>query len=426
MANALFGHYSISGGRCHRENLKAEGRCAMAKNRAYGRVKDMKTLIELYDERPIENVLGTEVFHPEETVLLCPPDVASNGALKKAMEVYFRHRECPVKLTFVPVSMLDAVKIGKQLSRILETREDCAIDISGGTDAALFAAGTVSGETPVYTYSRKKNAFFEIMNAPFARGLPCTVRLDAESCFLMAGGTLLQGRGDNRALKAMLPEIDRLFSVYARYRRVWNRQISYIQRISSSEPGVLGAGGALTVKADNRAVTADGGLFRALAEAGLIRDFDMTDDALSFSFPSETVRFWLRDVGSVLELQVYRACLAADCFDDVVLSAVVNWEGGRDQRSGVTNEIDVMAVRGIQPVFISCKTCEIRTEALNELAILRDRFGGKGSRAIIVTSAAATRSRTPMRRRAAELEIEVIEWGDLQLDRLVQRLGMRK
>ena len=37
----------------------------------------MKTLIELYDESPIQNVLGTEMFHPEETILICPPEVAS-------------------------------------------------------------------------------------------------------------------------------------------------------------------------------------------------------------------------------------------------------------------------------------------------------------------------------------------------------------
>ena len=386
----------------------------------------MKTLIELYDERPIENVLGTEVFHPAETVLICPPEVAANGALKKSMEQYFKHRKCPVKLTFVPVSMLDAVKVERQIEKVLSTHEDCAIDISGGTDAALFAAGAVSGDVPVYTYSRKKNAFFEILNAPFARDLKCDVRLDAESCFLMAGGTLLPGRENNERLRKMLSDIDRLFAVYAKFRRVWNRQVSYIQKISSSEAGKLEAEGPLTAKADNRTVTADEPLLRALSKAGLILDLRLTDVVVSFRFPSETVRFWLRDMGSVLELQVYRACLAAGCFDDVVLSAVVNWEGGKDQRSGVTNEIDVMAVRGIQPVFISCKTCEIKTGALNELAILRDRFGGKGSRAIIVTSAAATKSRTLMRRRAAELEIEVIEWGDLQLERLVQRLNLWK
>ena len=382
----------------------------------------MKTLIELYDERPIENVMGTEMFRPEETILICPPEIEQNKALRQAMAQYFEHRKCPVKLTFVPVSLLDANKVEKQLRQILETHEDCAIDISGGTDAALFAAGAVSGETPVYTYSRKKNAFFEIHNAPFARDLPCTIRLDAKSCFLMAGGTLLPGREDNEQLKSMLPQIDRLFAVYTKYRPVWNRQVGYIQKISSAEPGVLDAAGAPTEKADNRSVTADAGLLRALEQAGMIEDLALTEESVRFRFPNEIVRFWLRDMGSVLELQVYRACLAAECFDDVVLSAVVNWQGGANQRDGVTNEIDVMAVQGVQPVFISCKTSEIRTEALNELAILRDRFGGAGSRAIIVTSAPAVKSRAPMRRRAAELGIEVIEWSDMRLKRLVKRL----
>ena len=382
----------------------------------------MKTLIELYDERPIDNVLGTEVFRPKETILICPPEVEADRARRKTLRQYFEHRGCPVKLTFIPVSMVDAVKVERTLRQLLETHQDCAIDISGGTDAALFAAGAVSGDTPVYTYSRKKGAFFEIKNAPFARGLACDVRLDAESCFLMAGGTLLPGREDNAALRARLPLIDKLFRVYAAHRRIWNRQISLIQRISSAEPGKLDAEGSRETKAGNKRVKADAGFFEDLAAAGLILDLRVEDAALSFRFPDETVRFWLRDIGSVLELQLFRACLVADCFDDVVLSAVVNWQGGANQRDGVTNEIDVVAVRGIQPVFISCKTSEIRTEALNELAILRDRFGGKGSRAVIATSAPATRNRAPMRRRAAELDIEVVEWEDLELEKLVERL----
>ena len=383
----------------------------------------MKTLIELYDERPIENVLGTEMFHPEETVFICPPEIKADKHMKKSLEAYFKLRGCPAKLSFVPVSLLDAVKVEKSLREILDTRQDCAIDISGGTDAALFAAGAVSGNVPVFTYSRKKNSFFEIKNAPFARDLNCTVRLNAEACFLMAGGTLLPGREDNEKLRNRLSEIGDLFQVYTDYRRVWNRQISYIQKISSSADPGLRASGPRTGKADHGMVTADEGLLRALAEKGLILDLMMDRDTVAFRFPDEVVRFWLRDMGSVLELQVYRACLLAGCFDDTVLSAVVNWNSTDPKRSAVTNEIDVMAVRGVQPVFISCKTCEIKTEALNELAILRDRFGGKGSRAVIVTSAQATKGRAVMRRRAAELEIEVIEWNDLALDRLIERLS---
>ena len=382
----------------------------------------MKTLIELYDQMPIKNVLGPEMFWPEETIFICPPEVESNRELRRSLRKYFEHRNCPMKLTFIPVSMVDAVKVEKVLREVLETHRDSAVDISGGTDATLFAAGAVSENTPVFTYSRKKNAFFEIKNAPFARSLPCNVRLNAESCFLMAGGTLLPGREDNAALMNRLEDIDRLFAVYADYRRVWNRQISYIQKLSSSEAGVLDARGPLSLKAGNKNVTADRGLFRELEREGLILDLELGKEEIAFRFPDESTRFWLRDIGAVLELQVFRACLEAGVFDDVVLSAVVNWQGGQSQRDSVTNEIDVVAVRGIQPVFISCKTCEIRTEALNELAILRDRFGGKGSRAIIATSAMATKSRSPMRKRAAELDIEVIEWDDLPLEKLIQRL----
>ena len=383
----------------------------------------MKTLIELYDERPLDNVLATEMFRPEETVYICPPEIAQSKAHRTALRRYFKLRGCDTRLTFVPVSLLDAVSIEGRLRHVLETHEDCAIDISGGTDAALFAAGAVSGDTvPVFTYSRGKNAFFEIKNAPFARNLPCTVQLDARACLMMAGGELLPGREDNRELPERLGQIDRLFSVYRQYRRIWNDQIAYIQRISRADDPDLAAEGPREGKANNRAVTAEAGLFRALAEQGLILDLSLDAEKIAFRFADDTVRFWLRDMGSVLELQVYRACLQAGCFDDCILSAVVNWQGEDAPSQAVTNEIDVMCVRGVMPLFISCKTCEIKTEALNELAILRDRFGGKGSRAAIVTAASATRSRRVMLKRAAELSIEVIEWEDIELEKLADKL----
>ena len=69
-----------------------------------------------------------------------------------------------------------------------------------------------------------------------------------------------------------------------------------------------------------------------------------------------------------------------------------------------------MCTRGITPVFISCKTCDVKTEALNELAILRDRFGGKIARAAIVT---AEKGGAAMRNRASELGIDVFDLDDL-------------
>ena len=382
----------------------------------------MRTLIELYDTSPIRNVLATVMFRPQEMILICPPEVAEDPNQKRSLRDFFAYLNCPVKLTLIPVTLLDAGKTERVLREVLESHQDCAIDISGGTDAALFAAGVASGDTPVFTYSVRKDTFFEIKNAPFARSLPNTVHLDVRSCLMMAGGTLLPGREDNAGLAEMSDRIDRLFRVYSAFRPQWNRQISYIQKISSAEPGVLEAGGQLREKAGNKNIDADGEFFGALEEAGLILNLQYTDESVSFRFPDERVRFWLRDVGAVLELQVFRACRAAGCFDDVVLSAVVNWQSGKINRDSVTNEIDVMAVQGIQPVFISCKTSEVHTDALNELAILRDRFGGKFARAILVTSGVTGKTREPVRRRADKLGIELVEWEDMSLESLINRL----
>ena len=48
----------------------------------------MKTLIELYDDRPLENILSTEVFRPERTVYICSREVARSGVKKKKLKEF--------------------------------------------------------------------------------------------------------------------------------------------------------------------------------------------------------------------------------------------------------------------------------------------------------------------------------------------------
>ena len=157
---------------------------------------------------------------------------------------------------------------------------------------------------------------------------------------------------------------------------------------------------------------------RSLASIGLIRELQIGEEQVSFCFRDAQVRAWLRDVGSVLELYVYKACLDTGLFDDVRTSVIIDWESEK-RENAVSNELDVMCSKGVVPLFISCKTCDVKTEALNELAVLRDRFGGQMARAAIVT---AERGRAPMRNRASELNIQVIDLDDLRADRLQKRL----
>ena len=355
----------------------------------------METLIELYDERPLENVLGVDMFHPKRVVYICPGSVASDLNLQNKLRLYFRHRSLHVELIFYRAGMFDAEEVLKVFRKVLSLYPDSVLDITGGTDAVLFAAGLLSAESsiPVITYSRKENKFYNIRNAPFCDDPPCDV------CFLMAGGSMRPGRVDNSILSDYLDVIEPFFRVYLKHRRPWTKIVTFIQRLSPADSEgrfSLSVSGGYTVKGERAA--------RISAPEEALRDL-----AVSFRFRDAQIRTWLRDVGSVLELYIYKACLDTGLFQDVITSAVVDWDGSGRQNA-VTNELDVMCTRGITPVFISCKTCDVKTEALNELAILRDRFGGKIAKAAIVT---AEKGGAAMRNRASELGIDVFDLDDL-------------
>ena len=156
----------------------------------------MNTLIELYDERAIENILAPEMFHPERIVFLCPEEIAQDRNRQDKMRAFFKGLGWEPELIFMTASLFKADRIFRQLVSLGEKYPDCAVDVTGGSDAALFAAGMFSAQTgaPAFTYSRKRNRFYDISGADFADNLECTLSYSVEDFFLMAGGTLLPGR----------------------------------------------------------------------------------------------------------------------------------------------------------------------------------------------------------------------------------------
>ena len=385
----------------------------------------MNTLIELYDERAIENVLAADVFRPQRIIYLCPTEVAQSRERQEQIGDFFRYRGWNPELIFVEASQYKVDRILRQLLIISEKFPDCALDVTGGSDAELFAAGlfAAKADVRVFTYSRRQNRFYNISGADFADNLPCNISYSVKDFFLMAGGTLLPGRVDNGILRGYLDDIAPFFDCFLQYRRDWTNIITYMQRVSPAEYGQIppmDVQGNYTVKGERGGrICAKEDALQAFERIGFIRDLDIVSgDKVSFRFRDVNTRAWLRDVGSVLELYVYKACLDAGIFNDIISSAVVRWNEVLGHGS-IINEIDVMATRGVVPLFISCKVSDIKTEALNELAILRDRFGGKGAKAAIVSTG---RCNAAARHRAAQLGIAVIDRDELESGKLAYRL----
>lgn len=386
----------------------------------------MRTLIELYDDRPIENVLATEVFRPEKAVFLCPKEIAQNRPRQESIRAFFRRRGVETECVFLETSLLYADKVEKQLRKVLAEYPDPAVEITGGSDAALFACGRLcaQNDVPVFTYSRKQRRFYDIHAAEFAREIRPEVRYGIDDVILMAGGKTAEGRVNNAILENYAAFIPAFFGVYRDCRREWQRAVDYVQRVSRfNEEDKLPP---LHVEAGYRVKGEQGHLLeapervlKALESIGAVKELSVSEtEGVSFTFADRQIRAWLRDVGAVLELSLYRQCLDSALFNEVRTSVVVNWEG-TGTRDAVSNEIDVVAVKGILPLFISCKTCAASTEALNELAILRDRFGGPMSKAVLAT---AQPCRAVTRHRAAELGIAIFDWEDLKTGDVSERL----
>ena len=377
----------------------------------------METLIELYDNRPLENVLATEMFRPSKTVFVCPKEIADNKAQKRKIRNYLNHRGIDSEIIFRRAGLYNSTEILKALRSIADSYKDCALDITGGTDDALFAAGRLCADRPdlpVFTYSRKRNRFYSISNAAFADELECNVRYTVEDIILMAGGALHSGRVDNSVLSAYMEDIEPFYRIYIDHRRDWVRAVEYIQQLSRTrtESDVpLAVSGDYYQKAERGGrLAAPEAILKSYEEIGFINDLDIkAEKSVEFRFSDHQIRSWMRDVGSVLELYTYKVCVETGTFHDVLTSAVVDWES-ETGKSSVSNEIDVVATKGVMPVFISCKTCDVKTEAINELSILRDRFGGEMAKAFLVTTGACSNM---AKRRAAELRIGVIDRQDI-------------
>ena len=80
----------------------------------------MNTLIELYDERAIENVLAADMFRPKRIIFLCPTEVAQNRGCQNQIGEFFRSRGWDPELIFVEASAYKVDRILRQLLKIGE------------------------------------------------------------------------------------------------------------------------------------------------------------------------------------------------------------------------------------------------------------------------------------------------------------------
>ena len=95
----------------------------------------------------------------------------------------------------------------------------------------------------------------------------------------------------------------------------------------------------------------------------------------------------------------------------------IDWDGELhdrlDDEHDTENEIDVVLMKGVMPVFISCKNGTIDGEELYKLVAVARRFGGKYVKKVLIATylgrKADSDSMKHLRQRAKDMKINFID-----------------
>ncbi|MBR2860899.1 MAG: DUF1887 family protein [Clostridia bacterium] len=377
------------------------------------------TYVEFFDKDATENICACLAYSPNKIIYVGDSDEQMTKSIDNYKQVFARRAP---KMEFIKKvvekdNLDSAITV---LSQIIEENEECVFDITGGAEILAVALGIVYAKYP------DKKIRLRRFNVNESTVCDCTP--DGKTVYQVVpkfsisenvriyGGKVMFGRIDQHKtyLWNLMPDFLRdaelIWGICRGNPRLWNTQIGVFEAME--EVGRVN-GSTLTTVASRRALDPYlkrhkaryrkiNGIINQLLANGLITRFEEKDEeTVTVSYKNEQVKKCLTTAGMALELKVYiTAKLLKDkngnpYFDDALNGVLIDWDGfahdeKREEIFDTENEIDVMLMRGITPIFISCKNGNITSEELYKLDTVAKRFGGKHAKRVLVAPSIET------------------------------------
>ena len=140
----------------------------------------------------------------------------------------------------------------------------------------------------------------------------------------------------------------------------------------------------------------------------LVKHHIMSVEGHELKVSKPIYRHLLKNIGSWLECYLYIEMQKSGLFDDVKMSAVIDYleRGGN---CPISCEIDVVGIQNNRLILISCKSNKVETEALNEIKVHNLSFGNFLSRAAICTMDDLNVKNPIVFRKAKEYDVAIID-----------------
>ena len=386
----------------------------------------MKTLIELFDDCPINNAVAAMHLHPEKIVFVGFAETMKKSKIN-ALNAFFEMRNMNIAMEFEIVGRYDYESICEKLDSVVERNEDCVFDLTGGKELVLAAIGRISEklEIPIVQFNVRSGKFIRVSRCDKLKD-PDIVSVTIPQSIALNGGLLMNERVagyDFSLTEDFVSDLEKIWQICRRNCKAWNRQ----SVVLSGFEGVGRVDENLRLKVDisyaerrNYDTYFDLDIMRALLENGLIWDYNFENSVLSFRYKNMQVHNCILKAGDILELYAFSLLNEIEndspgTYGDIRMGVIIDWDGiihGLGSNVCDTkNEIDLMVTRGMTPVFISCKNGEVDKDDLYELNAVSEKFGGEYSKKILIATFVSgdDAKRRYLKQRAVDMKIDLID-----------------
>lgn len=363
-------------------------------------------LVELYDSEPIENLVGFIVTKPRKVVFLGEKKkterfekIFSGVAKNRNIKTTFESR--PVNRNFLQ-GMVDVLEDLVRSVNEENPKEEIVFDLCGGDDLMLVAAGIVykahSEIIQLQRYNVYTNKLIDCDENIISES-QSKAEMSFEEYTRIHGGCVIASeyKSGRKSRWEITPELKKdvteMWAICAQDYRKWNKNTGITAKAASDrnssplniEVNLINE--PSKTKEDYKSFT------RMLLKAGMINNLKQKGNFCSFNFKNRSVQQCLLKSGVLLELYITIIAESIEengqkIYNDVMMGAQIDWDGIKSPMSGidVANEIDVVLMRGLRPIFISCKNGSFLPEELYKLSAVAKHFGGEYAKKVLVTN----------------------------------------
>lgn len=365
------------------------------------------TLIECFAESPLANVIGGIILKPEKIIFA--GNSAEMGKEINKYQSFFRSRGISASIMPLNVDPRDFDMTVKRLEDIITSEDECVFDVTGGDNRIIMAFGAVYER---YKNERKISVRSFDYNKDIKNG-----SISVKELIELNGGII---HPDTIAISPRYnaEHISNFWDYICRQPKLWNKTIKVLNEFEKQIDGRninLDMGKLKDRIADYE--EKDVIYKKALIDFekhGFIKNLSLSAPR-RYIYTDEISRYCTKKAGNILELKCYFE--ARDMvlggkryFNDCLMGVNIDWDGIINKKGywDTKNEIDVIAIHGMIPLFISCKNGNILEEEFYKLNTVADRFGGGFSRKMLIATDFEPRSSAAMEamlQRAKEMNI---------------------